>query len=99
MTGTSCNERAARLLDYCLRGEAWPPELLRALADDECSDALFRVVAEGLAERFDPALATPSGSFSANAIARGKSAAMLERMLDRSRRVRVPRAIASEPRT
>src|ERR1019366_8989224 len=98
MTGTSCNERAARLLDYCLRGEAWPPELLRALADDECSDALFRVVAEGLADRFDPALGDPYATLFAKPIARGKSAAMQERMLDRSRRVRVPRAIASEPR-
>jgi ADP-heptose:LPS heptosyltransferase len=99
MTGTSCNERAARLLDYCLRGEAWPPELLRALADDECSDALFRVVAEGLADRFDPALCDTYATLFAEAIAPGESAAMLERMLERYRRVRVPRAIASEPRT
>jgi ADP-heptose:LPS heptosyltransferase len=95
MASTVCNERAARLLDYCLRGEAWPPELLRALADDECSDALFRVVAEGLADRFEPALCDTYAWLFAEAIAPGESAGLLERY----RRVRVPRPITGEPRT
>jgi ADP-heptose:LPS heptosyltransferase len=95
MTSTSCNERAARLLDYCLRGEAWPPGLLRALADDECSDALFRVVAEGLADRFEPALCDTYAALFAEAIAPGESAALVERY----RRVRVPRAITGAPQT
>jgi len=83
------------LLDYCLRGKDWPPELLRALADDECSDALFRVVAEGLADRFEPALCDTYAVLFAEAMAPGESAALVERY----RRVRVPRAIAGEPRT
>ena len=85
---TFCNERAAMLLDYCLRAEAWPSELLRALADDECSDALFRVVAEGLADRFEPALCDTYAALFAEAIAPGESAALVERY----RRVRIPRA-------
>jgi ADP-heptose:LPS heptosyltransferase len=92
---TSCNERAARLLDHCLRGEAWPPALLREVADDECSDALFRVVAEGLADRFEPALCDTYAATFAEAIAPGESAALVERY----RRVRVPRPIDGEPRT
>ena len=92
---SSCNERAARLLHYCLRGAAWPPELLRALADDECSGALFRVVAEGLADRFEPALCDTSAALFAEAIAPGESAALVERY----GRVRVPRPVAGEPRT
>ena len=95
MASISCNERAARLLDYCLRGVAWPPELLRALADGECSDALFRVVAEGLADRFEPALCDTYAALFAEAIAPGESSALVERY----RRVRVPRAITGEPRT
>jgi ADP-heptose:LPS heptosyltransferase len=83
------------LLDYCLRAEAWPSELLRALADDECSDALFRVVAEGLADRFEPALCDTYAALFAEAIAPGESAALVERY----RRVRIPRAISGEPRT
>jgi ADP-heptose:LPS heptosyltransferase len=95
LASTSCNERAARLLDYCLRGEAWPPDLLRALADGDCSDALFRVVAEGLADRFEPALCDTYAGLFAAAIAPDQSAALVERY----RRVRVPRAITGEPRT
>jgi ADP-heptose:LPS heptosyltransferase len=68
---------------------------LRALANDECSDALFRVVAEGLADRFEPALCDTYAALFAEAIAPGESAALVERY----RRVRIPRIIAGEPRT
>lgn len=95
MANTSCNERAARLLDCCLRGEAWPPELLRALSTGECSEALFRVVVEGLADRFEPALCDTYAGLLAEAIAPGESAPLVERY----RRVRIPRPIAGEPRT
>src|ERR1035438_1948233 len=95
MTTTSCNERAFRLLDHCLQGDSWPHELLQALADDECSDALFLIVAEGLADRFEPALCDTYAALFAEAIAPGESAALVERY----RRVRIPRAISGEPRT
>ena len=39
-----------------MRGETWPRELLVRLTADECATELFRVVAEGLADRFDPRL-------------------------------------------
>jgi hypothetical protein len=48
----TCNE----LLEYCLRGEPWPDELLdRALAVDQ-GRALLSVVVERLADLFDPRL-------------------------------------------
>jgi ADP-heptose:LPS heptosyltransferase len=90
-----CGERAVRLLDYCLRGSPWPPQLLRSLADSECSDALFRVVAEGLADRFEPALCDTYAALFAEAIAPGESVAIVERY----RRVRIPRPIRGEPQT
>ena len=92
---TPCNERATVLLDYCLRGEAWPPEMLRELADGGCSDALFRIVAEGLADRFEPALCDTYARLFAEAIAPGESTALVERY----RRVRIPRLVTGEPRT
>jgi ADP-heptose:LPS heptosyltransferase len=95
LASISCNEHAARLLDHCLRGEAWPPELLRSLTADECSDALFRVVVEGLADRFEPALCDTYAQLFAEAIAPGESAALVERY----GRVRVPRPIRGDPRT
>jgi len=95
MASIPCNERAALLLDLCLRGEPWPRELLRPLADDPCSDALVRVVAEGLADRFEPALCGVYARLFAEAIAPEDSAALAERY----RRVRIPRAIAGQPGT
>jgi Glycosyltransferase family 9 (heptosyltransferase) len=93
LASTSCNERAARLLDGCLRGAPWPPELLRELAGEECSDALFRVVAEGLADRFEPRLCDTYAELFAEAMTPGHSAALVERY----RRVRVPRRIEGAP--
>jgi ADP-heptose:LPS heptosyltransferase len=94
LASTSCNERAAELLGYCLRGEAWPPELLRPLATDECSDAFFRIVIEGLGDRFEPALCDTYAELFAEAIEPGRSTALVERY----RRVRTPRPIEGEPR-
>jgi ADP-heptose:LPS heptosyltransferase len=82
------------LLEGCLRGDPWPAELLQELAGDPCSDALFRVVAEGLADRFEPALCDTYAEMFAAALAPAESAALVERY----RRVRVPRAIAGRPR-
>lgn len=95
MASTSCNKRAADLLERCLRGQTWPPALVRALAAGECSDALFRVVVEGLADRFEPALCDTYAALMAEAIAPGGSAPLVERY----RRVRVPRPIGGDPRT
>ncbi|MGH9721862.1 MAG: glycosyltransferase family 9 protein [Bryobacteraceae bacterium] len=53
---TSCKEDAQALLDCCLRAQPWPAALLDRLTQDDCSRELFRVVIEGLADRFDPAL-------------------------------------------
>jgi ADP-heptose:LPS heptosyltransferase len=69
--------------------------LLRTLADGECSDALFRVVAEGLADRFEPSLCDTYAAVFAEAIAPGESAALVERY----RRVCIPRPISGTPRT
>jgi ADP-heptose:LPS heptosyltransferase len=94
LASTSCNERAAQLLDCCLRGAAWPQALVQALAGDECSDALFRIVAEGLADRFDPALCDTYAALFAEVIAPHDSGALVERY----RRVRIPRLIEGRAR-
>jgi ADP-heptose:LPS heptosyltransferase len=52
----SCNDKAAELLGQCLRAEPWERELLWELLHDGCDEALFRVVAEGLSDRFEPRL-------------------------------------------
>ena len=68
-----------------------PRELPRELLEDACGQALFGILAEGLADRFEPALCEVYADLFAQAIP-GADAA-------RYRRVRVPRAVTVEPRT
>jgi ADP-heptose:LPS heptosyltransferase len=89
LTSTSCSELARDLLARAIAGQP-PAELPRALLDDACGNALFGILAEGLADRFDPALCEVYADLFAPAIP-GADAA-------RYRRVRVPRAVAFEPR-
>jgi ADP-heptose:LPS heptosyltransferase len=56
LANISCNQKAAELLNQCLTGAAWEPALVDELVRGHCDDALFRVVAEGLADRFEPRL-------------------------------------------
>ena len=90
MTSTSCSDIARDLLARAIAGDA-PRELPRKLLEDVCGQALFGILAEGLADRFEPALCDVYADLFAPAIP-GADAA-------RYRRVRVPRAIAIQPRT
>ena len=68
-----------------------PRDLPRELLDDACGQALFGILAEGLADRFEPALCEVYADLFAQAIPGADPA--------RYRRVRVPRPGAIEPRT
>jgi ADP-heptose:LPS heptosyltransferase len=89
LANTSCNERAGEVLGLCLRGGRPPAALVRALAAD-CPDALFRVVVEGLADRFEPALCDTYAELMAEAIGTDPA---------RYRRIRHPRPCTAEPAT
>jgi len=79
------------LLDYCLRGEEWPAELLdRAIAVDD-GRALFTVVVERLGDLFEPRLCDAY---------RHLFTQVIERVApDLSPRVRCSRAMAEAPRS
>ncbi|MBZ5633437.1 MAG: hypothetical protein LAO55_09960 [Acidobacteriia bacterium] len=63
---STCNE----LLDLCLRGESWSPELLdRAIAEDD-GRALFTVVVERLGDLFEPDLCAVYARLFTDVIAR-----------------------------
>jgi hypothetical protein len=89
LTSTSCEEAARAVLADCLAGRA-PDRLPRELADLACARALFGILAEGLGDRFEPALC--------DVYARLFSQAIPGADLDRYFRVRVPRPIAETPR-
>ena len=88
MTSTSCSEIARDLLARAIAGNP-PAELPRELLDDSCGQALFGILAEGLADRFEPALCDVYADLFAPAIPGADPA--------RYRRVRMPRPVGFEP--
>jgi len=98
LENTSPDAIAARLLECCLEGRAWAPEDLRALTSED-SAALFRIVVEGLADRFEPALCDAYARLFSEAVTHVLPGVSSEELLERYRRVRQPRRITTEPDT
>ncbi len=91
MESISCDEAARKLLACCLRGAPWSPELLRKLVEGECSDSFFRVVVEGMADRFEPVLCDTYAALFSEAIPEVVPGLTKAELVDRYRRVRRPR--------
>jgi ADP-heptose:LPS heptosyltransferase len=90
---------AQQLLACCLNGERWPDGLLDQLATPECSDALFRVVVERLADLFEPRLCDVYAEMFSQVLARATGELEAAELVSRYRRVREPRPVAIEPKT
>jgi ADP-heptose:LPS heptosyltransferase len=89
LTSTSCEATARRVLEDCIAGK--PPERLPAeLLEDSCARALFGILVEGLADRFEPALCEIYARLFCDAL----PGADLARYL----RIRRPRPVACDPR-
>jgi len=94
-------EDAARLLEACLRGEPWSPELLRELAKRAADDlgasrALFGDLAEGLSDRFESRLAEVYAELFSEVIAGVLPEFAASELAARYRRVRAPRRFTGE---
>ena len=96
MTSTSCSETAGELLARAIAGEG-PAELPRSLLEDPCNQALFSILAEGLADRFEPALCDVYARWFSQAIAAVVDGADAAGLVARYRRVRRVRPAAGEP--
>lgn len=100
MANISPAERAAAVLECCLRGEPPPAEEWRSLLEEAAgegepaaaaSQALFRELAEGLSDRFEPALCDVYAALFSEVVNRVHSdlqAAALRARYDRVRRAR-----------
>lgn len=98
MENTSCEDLARELLGYCLRGEKWPPELLRCLITrSDCAGAFFRIVVEGLSDLFEPGLCETYANLFAQALAYVLPEVDPEALVARYYRVRRPRPFAEAP--
>jgi ADP-heptose:LPS heptosyltransferase len=91
-------EIARDILDRCLRGDPWPRNPFHAVIDtclsdhaEEAlagSDALFRILVEGLADRFEPRLSEIYAEMFAEAVCRVHPAWTPVKLVERYRNVR-----------
>jgi ADP-heptose:LPS heptosyltransferase len=96
LRSTSCRETAQNILERCVAGRP-PKRLPPGLVEDPCSSALFSVLVEGLADRFEPALCDAYARLFSQAIAHitGADAAAL---VSRYEWVRRPRKLTADPK-
>jgi ADP-heptose:LPS heptosyltransferase len=93
LRSTSCEATAREILRLCIAGKP-PAELPRNLLEEPCAQALFGILIEGLADRFEPALCDIYARLFSQAI-EGQDAAAL---FARYQRVRRPRRAVLNPR-
>jgi ADP-heptose:LPS heptosyltransferase len=93
LTSTSCEQVARQLLERCIAGRP-PARLPEALLEEPCAQALFGILIEGLADRFEPALCDVYARLFSQAIPGHDPAELVARY----ERVRRPRPLAWEPK-
>ena len=96
MPSASCRDLARDVLDRSIAGSP-PAELPRALTEDACGAALFGILVEGLADRFEPALADIYVRLFAQAIAQVRPGQRADALAARYRRVRQTRPAIGNP--
>jgi ADP-heptose:LPS heptosyltransferase len=93
LRSTSCEATAREILRLCIAGKP-PAELPRNLLEEPCAQALFGILIEGLADRFEPALSDIYARLFSQAIEGEDPAALFARY----QRVRRPRRAVLNPR-
>ncbi|MGE5647862.1 MAG: hypothetical protein ACM336_18965 [Acidobacteriota bacterium] len=96
MGNTSNTARA--LLAAILRGDPWPRAELQKLIEGEAPE-LFSIVAEGLADQFEPRLAQPYAEMFAEVIASAIPEFDPADLVARYHRIRHPRQLTGDPST
>ena len=93
MRSISCEAAAREVLRLCIAGKP-PAELPPNLLEEPCAQALFGILIEGLADRFEPALSDIYARLFSQAIEGEDPAALFARY----QRVRRPRRAVLNPR-
>jgi ADP-heptose:LPS heptosyltransferase len=96
LRSTSCREIAQGILQRCVEGKP-PKELPHAFLADACAPALFGVLVEGLADRFEPALCDAYARLFSQAIGHA-TGADADALVARYQWVRRPRKLVGEPK-
>lgn len=97
MASISPENAAQDLLAHCLRGAPWPEELLSILLAGDTGHLLFRVVAERLADLFEPRLCDVYADLFSEVIARVTGEFHPDHLRDRYERIRRLRRFEGDP--
>ncbi|HXS93785.1 MAG TPA: glycosyltransferase family 9 protein [Candidatus Limnocylindrales bacterium] len=97
MISTSCKDIAQELLDQCVAGTP-PQRLPRTLLAEPCGKALFGVLVEGLADRFEPALCDVYARLFSQAVEYAVETVDAASLVARYNRVRKVRPVMGKPR-
>ncbi len=107
LEATSCRQLAQSLLEACLRGRTWSTTDLRRLLEhataadkaeaQEGSRALFQVLVEGLADRFEPQLSEAYAEIFAQVAGFAGCGWQPRELVARYRRIRRPRPFRGDP--
>jgi ADP-heptose:LPS heptosyltransferase len=96
LKSTSCKDLAREILNRCIAGNP-PGDLPRALAAETCGTHLFGILAEGLADRFEPALCDAYARLFSQAISYAREDYPPAAMVTRYERVRQVRQTGGKP--
>jgi len=96
LRSTSCKTLAEDTLAACLAGQP-PRELPRALAAENCGKHLFGVLAEGLADRFEPGLCDAYARLFSQAVSYARDGLHPALLVARYERVRRVRPVLGKP--
>ncbi len=97
MRSISCKALAQDILDRSLAGHP-PKKLPRALVQDPCAQALFGILAEGLADQFEPALCDVYARLFSQAAAMANDLLEPASLVARYERVRRTRPVNGSPK-
>jgi ADP-heptose:LPS heptosyltransferase len=94
---STCSQAASELLRQSLAGEPWDPCLADDLVAGECSEALFSILVEGLADRFEARLCDVYAAIFSRVIERLGVGYQAADLYARYLRVREPKRCRREP--
>ena len=97
MASISCDRAASELLRQCIAREPWDRDLVSLLATNACSDALFRILVEGLADRFEPRLCDAYADIFSTILEQSTPSLNAKKIRSRYERIRGPRVSNIEP--
>lgn len=90
-------EIACKILEHCCTGASWTGEIPGVLLEEPNTSLLFRIIVEGLSDRFEPRLCEIYTELFTKVIEKSHPELRAADLMERYRRIRVPRSFGGDP--